>query len=59
MIPNKMDRRLKGAERVLGGEDVLDAISGTVDGKSVGSKTKSSVECLYSRLHVLYSINMV
>lgn len=40
MIPNKMDRRLKGAERVLGGEDVLDAISGTVDGKSVGSKDK-------------------
>lgn len=37
MITKRSKKRMKGIERVLEGEDVIDAVSGAVDGKVLGN----------------------
>ena len=35
---SRTDRRMRGIDRVLGGEKAIDVVTGHIDGKSIGSK---------------------
>ena len=55
MYINQTQKRMKGIERILQNEEIVDAVSGAVDGKILGSKSKlNGVLVLTSERTIFY-----
>ena len=55
MYTNRTQKRIKGIERILQDEEIVDAVSGAVDGKILGSKSKlNGVLVLTSERTIFY-----